>query len=125
MTALASLADMCEIALMDVDVEREVASQKFRGLLEELIQAGDQERLIETVSKLFDDVHKAVCRLALFAGFCPTIKAGFRGRDARRAWGLEVQQRDRGAHDRAIDRRQLLLVGEEQREAEELAGEPR
>lgn len=37
------------------------------------------------------DFRDLVCRLALFAGFCPTIKAGFRGGDARRAWGLEVQ----------------------------------
>ena len=43
-------------------------------------------------AQIVSDIKAAlVCRLALFAGFCPTIKAGFRGRDARRAWGLEVQ----------------------------------
>ena len=45
--------------------------------------------------------------------------------DARTTAGSTTARRDRGAHDRAIDRWQLLLISEEQREAEELAGEPR
>jgi len=106
-TPLASLGDMCKIALMDVDVEREVASAQFRGLLEELIQAGDQERLIETVSKLFDDVSKAADESA-------------RENAHLRVRVLQLTQRAFGKSSEKIDPNQLRLALEELR-ADEFA----
>jgi len=98
---------MCQIALMDVDVEREVASAQFRGLLEELIQAGDQERLLETVSKLFDDVHKVADESA-------------REIARLRVRVLQLTQRAFGKSSEKIDPNQLRLALEQLR-ADEFA----